>query len=60
MQSLPRSCTTTLELEDTEAVDHDKDDDNDTNPPLPDTQQRISSRKRKRSKLLEGYVLGSQ
>jgi hypothetical protein len=53
-QSLPRSRTTTLDLEDREAMDHDEDDD------LPDTQQRVSSRKRKRSKLLEGYVLGSQ
>lgn len=50
---------TTLDLKDREAIDHEEDDD-DTNPPLPDTQQRVSSRKRKRSKLLEGYVLGSQ
>lgn len=42
-------------------MDHDEyDDDDNINPPLPDTQQRVSSRKRKRSKLLEGYVLGSQ
>lgn len=59
-QSLPRSRTTTLDLEDREAIDHDEDDDDDTNPPLPETQQRVPSRKRKRSKLLEGYVLGSQ
>lgn len=60
-QSLQRSRTTTLDLEDREAIDHDEhDDDDDINPPLPDTQQRISSRKRKRSKLLEGYILGSQ
>lgn len=62
IQSLPRSRTTTIDLEDREAMDHDEhdDDDDDINPPLPDTQQRVSSRKRKRSKLLEGYVLGSQ
>ena len=59
-RSLPRSRTTTLDLEDREAMDHGEDDDDDTNPPLHDTQQRVSSRKRKRSKLLEGYVLGSQ
>ena len=62
-QSLPQSCTTTLNLEDREAMDHDENDDDDDdniNPPLPDIQQRVSSRKRKRSKLLEGYVLGSQ
>ncbi|KAF3394178.1 hypothetical protein F1880_004640 [Penicillium rolfsii] len=62
-QFLPRSRTTTLDLKDREAMDHDErdehDDDDDLNPPLPDTQQRVSSRKRKRSKLLEGYVLGS-
>jgi hypothetical protein len=60
-QSLQRSRTIILDLEDREAMDHDEhDDDNNINPPLPDTQQRVSSRKRKRSKLLEGYVLGSQ
>src|ERR1700743_1081091 len=59
-QSLLQSHTTTLDLEDREAIDHDEDDDDDTNPPLPATQQRVSSRKHKRSKLLEGYVLGSQ
>lgn len=62
-QSLPRSRTTTLDLEDREAMDHDEhdgDDNDDINPPLPDIKQRVSSRKRKRSKLLEGYVLGSQ
>ncbi|KAL2782844.1 hypothetical protein BJX66DRAFT_319722, partial [Aspergillus keveii] len=59
-QSLQRCGTTTLDLEDREAMDHDEhDDDDNINPPLPDTQQRVSSRKRKRSKLLEGYVLGS-
>lgn len=60
--SLPRSRTTTLDFEDREAMDHDEhdgDDDDDINPPLPDTQQLVSSRKCKRSKLLEGYVLGS-
>jgi hypothetical protein len=59
-ESLPRSRTTTLDLEGIEAIDHDEDDDDDANLPLPDTQQRVSSRKRKRSKLLDGYVLGSQ
>ena len=61
-QSLPRSRTITLDPEHREALDHDEDDedDDDINPPLPDTQQRVSCRKRKRSKLLTGYVLGSQ
>jgi hypothetical protein len=60
-QSLQRSRTTTLDLEDREAMDHDKhDNDDNINPPLPDTQQHVSSRKHKRSKLLEGYILGSQ
>ena len=61
-QSLPRSRTTTLNLKDREAMDHnehDGDDDDDINLSLPDIKQRVSSRKRKRSKLLEGYVLGS-
>ena len=55
VQSFPRSCTTTLDLE---AMD--EDDDDDASLPLPDTQQRVSSRKRKRLRLLDGYVLGSQ
>lgn len=59
-QSLPRSRTTTLDLENREAIDHDKNNKNNTNPPLPETQQRVSSTKRKRSKLLEDYILGSQ
>lgn len=59
-QSLLRPRTRTLDLDDREALDHVEDDSDDINPPLPDTQQRVSSRKRKRSKLLEGYILGSQ
>ena len=59
-ESLPQYCTTMADLEGMEGIDHDEDDNDDANLPLPDTQQRVSSRKRKRSKLLDGYVLGSQ
>jgi hypothetical protein len=60
-ESLLQTCTTTLGLEDIDSMGHDDDDDDDdANLPLPDTQQRVSSRKRKLSKLLDGYVLGSQ
>jgi hypothetical protein len=59
-ESLLLSRTTTVDFEGIEAIDHDEDDDDDTSLPLPDTQHRVSSRKRKRSKLLDGYVLGSQ
>lgn len=59
-QSLLRPRTRTFDLDDREALDHDEDDDDDTTPALPDRQQRLSSRKPKRSKLLGSYVLGSQ
>ncbi|BCS27945.1 uncharacterized protein APUU_60993A [Aspergillus puulaauensis] len=64
-ESLIQSSIIMLDCEGLEAIGHDKeieeeDDDDDTGKlPLPDTQQRISSRKRKRLKLLDGYILGS-
>jgi hypothetical protein len=58
-ESLPQHCTTALDLKGIEAIDHENNDDDDDNLSLPDT-QRVSSRKRKCSKLLDGYVLGSQ
>ncbi|KAJ5316471.1 hypothetical protein N7476_006778, partial [Penicillium atrosanguineum] len=43
--SLPQSYTTTVDLKGIEAIDYDEDNDDDTDLPLPDTQQRVSSRK---------------